>query len=61
MDQIHLMALDAALEDETTGGSLAVRVPAFPYDIYDLQRLGRVADERRLLRENGRGQRDARG
>ena len=44
MDQLHLMALDGALEDETTGGSLAVQVPAFPYDIYDLERLGRVAD-----------------
>jgi anion-transporting ArsA/GET3 family ATPase len=44
MDQIHLMALEGALEDETSGGSLAVHVPAFPYDIYDLQRLARVAD-----------------
>ncbi len=25
MDKIHLMALDGALEDETSGGSLAVR------------------------------------
>jgi anion-transporting ArsA/GET3 family ATPase len=44
MDQIHLMALEGALEDETSGGSIAVRVPAFPYDIYDLKRLSRVAD-----------------
>jgi anion-transporting ArsA/GET3 family ATPase len=44
MDQIHLMALDGALEDETSSGSLAVQVPAFPYDVYDLQRLARVAD-----------------
>ena len=44
MDQLHLLALEGALEDETSGGSIAVRVPAFPYDIYDLQRLGRVAD-----------------
>ena len=44
MDALHLMALEGALEDETTGGSLAVNVPAFPYDIYDLQRLARVAD-----------------
>ena len=44
MDAIHLMALEGALEDETTGGSLAVQVPAFPYDIYDLTRLARVAD-----------------
>ena len=44
MDQLHLLALEGALEDETSGGSLAVQVPAFPYDIYDLERLGRVAD-----------------
>jgi anion-transporting ArsA/GET3 family ATPase len=44
MDQIHLMALEGALEDETSGGSLAVLVPAFAYDIYDLERLARVAD-----------------
>jgi anion-transporting ArsA/GET3 family ATPase len=44
MDAIHLLALEGALEDETTGGSLAVNVPAFPYDIYDLVRLARVAD-----------------
>jgi anion-transporting ArsA/GET3 family ATPase len=43
MDALHLMALEGALEDETTGGSLAVRVPAFPYDIYDLERLAGVA------------------
>jgi anion-transporting ArsA/GET3 family ATPase len=44
MDQLHLLALEGALEDETGGGSLAVHVPAFPYDIYDLERLARVAD-----------------
>jgi anion-transporting ArsA/GET3 family ATPase len=44
MDQLHLLALEGALEDETHGGSLAVQVPAFPYDIYDLERLARVAD-----------------
>jgi len=44
LDQLHLMALEGALEDETHGGSLAVQVPAFPYDIYDLTRLARVAD-----------------
>ncbi len=41
MDQLHLLALEGALEDETTGGSIAVHVPAFPFDIYDLQRLAR--------------------
>ena len=44
MDQIHLMELEGALEDETSAGSLAVNVPAFPFDIYDLPRLARVAE-----------------
>jgi anion-transporting ArsA/GET3 family ATPase len=44
MDQLRLMGLEGALEDETASGSLAVQVPAFPYDVYDLQRLARVAD-----------------
>lgn len=44
MDALHLMALEGALEDETSGGSLAVHVPAFPYDIHDLERLSRIAD-----------------
>jgi hypothetical protein len=44
MDMIHLLALDAALDDEAAGGSLEVRVPAFPFDIYDIQRLAMVAD-----------------
>lgn len=43
-DMIHLLALDAALDDEVAGGSLEVRVPAFPFDIYDIQRLAMVAD-----------------
>jgi anion-transporting ArsA/GET3 family ATPase len=43
-DAIHLMALEGALDDEAAGGSLQVRIPAFPYDIYDIQRLCRVAD-----------------
>ncbi len=43
-DMIHLLALDAALDDETGGGSLEVRVPAFPFDIYDIERLAMVAD-----------------
>jgi anion-transporting ArsA/GET3 family ATPase len=42
-DAIHLLALESALDDEA-GGSLEVRLPAFPYDIYDIQRLARVAD-----------------
>jgi len=44
MDQLHLLALEGALEDETNGGSIAVRVPAFPFDIYDLQRLAGVSE-----------------
>jgi anion-transporting ArsA/GET3 family ATPase len=43
-DMIHLLALDAALDDEAAGGSLEVRVPAFPFDIYDIQRLAMVAE-----------------
>jgi len=43
-DMIHLLALDAALDDEAAGGSLEVRVPAFPFDIYDIERLAMVAD-----------------
>ena len=43
-DMIHLLALDAAIDDEVAGGSLEVRVPAFPFDIYDIQRLAMVAD-----------------
>ncbi len=53
-DMIHLLALDAALDDETAGGSLVVRVPAFPFDIYDIQRLAMVAD---LLAPNPGGSR----
>ncbi|MEO7327293.1 MAG: ArsA-related P-loop ATPase [Minicystis sp.] len=43
-DAIHLMGLEGALDDEAQGGSLQVRIPAFPYDIYDIERLCRVAD-----------------
>jgi len=44
LDQQNLRALDEALADEQSGGSLRVDVPAFPYDIYDVARLARVAD-----------------
>jgi anion-transporting ArsA/GET3 family ATPase len=44
MDQRNLVALDEALAEERGGGSLRVDVPAFPYDIYDVARLSRVAD-----------------
>ena len=44
LDQRHLRALDQALAGEQQDGSLRVDVPAFPYDIYDVSRLARVAD-----------------
>lgn len=47
MDEIHLMALESAFEDDTSGSgaaSLSVQVPAFPYDVYDIERLAGVAD-----------------
>jgi anion-transporting ArsA/GET3 family ATPase len=43
-DAIHLLALENAFDDDGEGGSLTVQVPAFPYDIYDIERLTRVAD-----------------
>jgi anion-transporting ArsA/GET3 family ATPase len=43
-DELHLLGLEGALEDEALGGSLVVRVPAFPYDIHDLPRLARIAE-----------------
>ena len=44
MDALHLMGLEAALEDEATGGSLLAHVPAFPFDIHDLSRLAKIAE-----------------
>ncbi|EYF08926.1 Arsenical pump-driving ATPase [Chondromyces apiculatus DSM 436] len=44
LDQRHLVDLDVALASERRSGSLRVDVPAFPYDIYDVARLSRVAD-----------------
>jgi anion-transporting ArsA/GET3 family ATPase len=44
-DTLHLIALDGALDDEPEGsGSLRVDVPAFAYDIHDLERLVQIAD-----------------
>ncbi len=43
-DQLHLLGLEGSLEDEASGGSLVVHVPAFPYDIHDLPRLARIAE-----------------
>ncbi|MFO0760696.1 MAG: ArsA-related P-loop ATPase [Byssovorax sp.] len=43
-DAIHLLGLEGALDDEAEGGTIQVKIPAFPYDIYDIQRLGRVSD-----------------
>jgi len=44
LDALHLLGLQAALEDEALGGSLLAHVPAFPYDIHDVDRLARIAD-----------------
>lgn len=44
LDALHLIGLEAALEDEALGGSLLAHVPAFPYDIHDIDRLARIAD-----------------
>jgi anion-transporting ArsA/GET3 family ATPase len=44
LDALHLIGLEAALEDEAAGGSLLAHVPAFPYDIHDIDRLARIAD-----------------
>jgi anion-transporting ArsA/GET3 family ATPase len=43
-DGIHLIALEGALEDDGSGASLRVDIPAFAYDIHDLARLMRIAD-----------------
>ncbi len=44
LDSLHLLGLESALEDEALGGSLLAHVPAFPYDIHDIDRLARIAD-----------------
>ncbi len=44
LDALHLIGLESALEDEALGGSLLAHVPAFPYDIHDIDRLARIAD-----------------
>lgn len=44
LDHLNLIALEAALEDEQNGGSVRTDVPAFPYDIHDVERLARIAD-----------------
>jgi anion-transporting ArsA/GET3 family ATPase len=44
LDALHLIGLESALEDEAVGGSLLAHVPAFPYDIHDIDRLARIAD-----------------
>jgi anion-transporting ArsA/GET3 family ATPase len=43
-DSLHLIAMEGALDDEGTGASLRVDIPAFAYDIHDLARLVRIAD-----------------
>lgn len=44
LDHLNLIALEAALEDEQSGGSVRADVPAFPYDIHDVEGLARIAD-----------------
>jgi anion-transporting ArsA/GET3 family ATPase len=44
LDALHLIALDTALEDEESAGSVRADVPAYPYDIHDLAGLARIAD-----------------
>jgi anion-transporting ArsA/GET3 family ATPase len=44
LDSIRLVALEGALEDDGFGASLRVDVPAFPYDVHDIDRLARIAD-----------------
>jgi anion-transporting ArsA/GET3 family ATPase len=44
LDAIRLVALEGALEDDGFGASLRVDIPAFPYDVHDLDRLARIAD-----------------
>jgi anion-transporting ArsA/GET3 family ATPase len=43
LDAIHLLALDAALEDEERGRAIRVDVPAYPYDIHDIRGLAAIA------------------
>jgi anion-transporting ArsA/GET3 family ATPase len=42
-DALHLLGLEGAFDDEVAGGSVRVDVPAFPYDIHDLDRLAAIA------------------
>lgn len=43
-DALHLIALEAQLEDEAQSGSLRADVPAFPYDIHDIAGLSKISD-----------------
>lgn len=43
LDALHLVALEGSLEDEASGASLRVDIPAFPYDVHDIVRLARIA------------------
>lgn len=44
LESIRLVALEGALEDDGFGASLRVDIPAFPYDVHDIDRLARIAD-----------------
>jgi anion-transporting ArsA/GET3 family ATPase len=42
-DALHLIGLESAFDDEVASGTVRVDVPAFPYDIYDVDRLVQIA------------------
>ena len=45
LDALHLIALDAAMEDEAVQSrSVRVDVPAYPYDIHDVGGLAKIAE-----------------
>ena len=44
LDQIHLLALDAALDEEAPGSTLRADVPAYPHDVHDITALARIAE-----------------
>lgn len=43
MDELRLVALEAALEDEGQG-SVRVNVPAYPFDVHDIKSLAAIAE-----------------
>ena len=43
MDSLHLLGLDAALEDEVAS-CIRADVPSYPYDVHDIRSLAAIAD-----------------